>query len=250
MHCSFYSCNAAHLLQLLQLQCSSFVAAFTAAARSVHCSFYSCNAAHLLQLLWWRRGPLAAAKFRGSNMEHLPWLLRWRRGPPAAVTSHGGETLTHPHHPTLLPSRRRAMLPPKEVLAYRPTLRLQSLFTTFAYFVVLQCLSLPCNCIASCSSLASYLLTSSGPFALSQLMVIPSRQLLTSCLSNLQLFDGPLASLNSVDLRLFRLYCLLYSVINADVASLHLFAYLLFLVAFQRFFIALVSSRDKLLFIS
>ena len=142
------------------------------------------------------------------------------------------------------------MLPPKEVLAYRPTLRSQSLFITFAYFIVIQCLSLPYHYSSSCSLLASYLLASSGPFALSQLMVIPSRQLLTSCLSNLRLFDGPLASLNSSDLRLFRLYCLFYSVINADVAALHLFAYLLFLVAFQRFFITLVSSSDKLLFIS
>ena len=82
--------------------------------------YRSSNAAvYLLQLLRWRRGPLATAKFRGSNTEHLLQLLRWRRGPPAAVTSHGGETLTHPHHPTLLPSRRRAMLPPKEVLAYK-----------------------------------------------------------------------------------------------------------------------------------
>ena len=237
---SFYGGSTVRALQLLQLQCSSFVTAFTAVAQSVHYSFYSCNAAHLLQLLRWRRGPLAAAKFRGSNTEHLQQLLRWRRGPLAAVTCHGGETLTHPHHPTLLPSRRRAMLPPKEVLAYRPTLRSQPLFITFAYFIVIQCLSLPYHYSSSCSLLASYLLASSGPFALSQLMVIPSRQLLTSCLSNLQLFDGPLASLNSVDLHLFRLYCLLYSVINADVAALHLFAYLLFLVTFQRFFIALV----------
>ncbi len=181
--CSFYGGSTVRALQLLQLQCSPFVAAFTVATRSAHCSFYSCNAAHLLQLLRWRRGPLAAAKFRGSNTEHLPRLLRWRRSPPAAVTSHGGgtlthphhptllpsrrrATLTHPHHPTLLPSRRRAMLPPKEVLAYRPTLRSQPLFITFAYFIVIQCLSLPYHYSSSCSLLASYLLASSGPLRL------------------------------------------------------------------------------------
>ncbi len=161
--CSFYGGGAVRALQLLQLHCSSFVAAFTVAAWSICYSFYDRYAAHLLQLLRWRRGLIATTKFRGSNTEHLLQLLRWRRGPPAAVTSHGGETLTHPHHPTLLPSRRRAMLPPKEALAYRPTIRSQSLFITFAYFIVIQCLSLPYHYSSSCSLLASYLLASSGP---------------------------------------------------------------------------------------
>ena len=131
----------------------------------MHCSFYSCNAAHLLQLLRWRRGPLATAKFRGSNTEHLLQLLRWRRGPPAAVTSHGGETLTHPHHPTLLPSRRRAMLPPKEVLAYKAN---SSLAIIVHHLRIFHChtmhqlaLSLQLILFAACIILACFIRTSS-----------------------------------------------------------------------------------------
>ena len=150
------------------------------ASRSICCSFYSCNAAHLLQLLRWRRGPLATAKFRGSNTEHLLQLLRWRRGPPAAVTSPSGETLTHPHHPTLLPSRRRAtlthphhptllpsrrraMLPPKEVLAYKAN---SSLAIIVHHLRIFHChtmpqlaLSLQLILFAACIILACFIRT-------------------------------------------------------------------------------------------